>query len=55
MRKRDYLFSKSQRYGSNNSRPYILPESRVINIDNKTDFVTAEAMMKTKKYARKKI
>ncbi|PPR48319.1 MAG: CMP-N,N'-diacetyllegionaminic acid synthase [Alphaproteobacteria bacterium MarineAlpha5_Bin8] len=53
--KRDYLFSKSQRYGSNNSRPYILPESRVINIDNKTDFVTAEAMMKTKKYARKKI
>ena len=30
---RDFLMKKNRRYGSRNSRPYILPISRVINID----------------------
>ena len=40
--------NKNQRYGSKNSRPYILPDNRVINIDREIDFLTAEAMMKNK-------
>ena len=43
---RDYLMKKNQRYGSKNSRPYILPESKVINIDREIDFLTAELMIK---------
>ena len=42
--KRDYLMNKNSRYGSNNSRPYILKQNKIINIDNELDFVTAEAM-----------
>ena len=42
--KRDYLMKANSRYGSDNSRPYILDQNKVINIDNELDFVTAEAM-----------
>ena len=45
---RNYLMHKNQRYGSKNSRPYILPDNKVINIDREIDFLTAEAMMKNK-------
>jgi|TARA_B100002003_G_scaffold42379_2_gene37780 CMP-N-acetylneuraminic acid synthetase len=44
--KRNYLMNKSRRYGSKNSRPYILPPNKVINIDEEIDFLTAELMLK---------
>lgn len=47
--KRDFLMNRNKRYGSKNSRPYILPQSRVINIDNEIDFFTAEVMMNKNK------
>ena len=40
--KRDYLINKKRRYGSNNSRPYILPDKRIVNIDNEDDFLIAK-------------
>lgn len=43
---RKELMIKNRRYGSKNSRPYILPTSRAINIDNKLDFLVAEQMIK---------
>lgn len=43
---RDYLMNKKKRYGSKNSRPYILPEERTINIDNILDFYVAEKKLK---------
>ena len=47
---RTYLMIDSRRYGSNNSRPYILPTERAINIDTETDFLVAELMLKQSKY-----
>lgn len=47
--KRDYLMNKSERYGSNNSRPYVLPKKRAVNIDEASDLVLAEHMLKLKK------
>ena len=47
--KRDYLMNKSARYGSKNSRPYILPKKRAINIDEVSDLILARHMLKTKK------
>ena len=44
---------KNQRYGSKNSRPYILPEKRAINIDNEIDFLLAELMLKKIQNAKK--
>ena len=43
---RNFLMKKSLRYGSKNSRPYILPDSRTINIDNEADFITASVILK---------
>lgn len=43
--KRDHLMVDDQRYGSFNSRPYILPESRAANIDSETDFMVAEELL----------
>ena len=51
---RDFLMKKNRRYGSKNSRPYILPNSRVINIDTELDFLTAEIIIKKKIYGHKK-
>ena len=44
--KRDYLMKKNRRYGSKNSRPIILPNERVINIDTEADFLTAQSLIK---------
>ena len=43
--KRDYLMYKSKRYGSKNSRPYILPDKRAINIDTRQDLLLAEQLL----------
>jgi len=42
--KRDYLMINAERYGSYNSRPYILPEERAVNIDTEIDFMIAELL-----------
>ena len=40
--KRDYLMIEGKRYGSDNSRPYILPQERVV--DTEIDFMIAKLM-----------
>jgi CMP-N,N'-diacetyllegionaminic acid synthase len=42
---RDYLMLKDKRYGSVNSRPYILPPHRAVNIDTEIDFMIAELLL----------
>lgn len=42
---RDYLMIEGKRYGSENSRPYILPQYRAVNIDTEIDFMIAEFML----------
>ena len=44
--KRDYLMLKGRRYGSDKSRPHILPPERAVNIDTEIDFMIAELMLK---------
>jgi CMP-N,N'-diacetyllegionaminic acid synthase len=44
--KRSHLMDDGLRYGSENSRPYILPESRAVNVDTEIDFLVAEEMIK---------
>ncbi|MDG2007822.1 MAG: acylneuraminate cytidylyltransferase family protein [Alphaproteobacteria bacterium] len=44
--KRNILIDKGLRYGTKNSRAYILPEERSINIDSKRDFIIAEYLIK---------
>jgi CMP-N,N'-diacetyllegionaminic acid synthase len=43
--KRDYLMVEGKRYGSDNSRPYVLPQERAVNIDTEIDFMLAELML----------
>ena len=43
---RNVLMNKNSRYGSVNSRAYILPQERVVNIDTEIDFITAGVMLK---------
>lgn len=43
---REHIMDKGMRYGSNNSRPYVLPPERVINIDTIDDFYLAEFKVK---------
>ena len=43
---RNYLINSIERHGSKNSRPYILPLSRSINIDSIEDLITAEYFIK---------
>ncbi len=43
--KRDVLMIQNIRYGSENSRAYIMPEERTVNIDTAMDFKIAEALM----------
>jgi len=47
--KRDYLMVDGKRYGSNNSRPYILPKERAVNIDTEIDFMIAEQFIKNRR------
>ncbi len=44
--KREIIMKKGLRYGTKNSRPYILPNKRAINIDNENDFIVAEHLIK---------
>ena len=42
---RDHLMLEGRRYGSENSRPYILPPERAVNVDTEIDFLMAEKMI----------
>ena len=44
--KRKHLMVEKLRYGSRNSRPYILPQERAVNIDTIADLYAAEKMIK---------
>ena len=44
--KRDHLMNEGLRYGSDNSRPYILPNDRAANIDDEIDFLVTEEIIK---------
>lgn len=46
--KRDHLMIENRRYGSKESRPYILNENKAINIDTIYDFMIAEQIIKNK-------
>ena len=48
--KRNHLMIDSRRYGSENSRPYILPVDRAVNVDTEIDFLIAEVLIKKSKY-----
>ena len=43
---REHIMNDGMRYGSDNSRPYVLPSERVINIDTMDDFYLAEYKIK---------
>lgn len=43
--KRDYLMVDGKRYGSVESRPYVLPQERAVNIDTEIDFIVAEELI----------
>lgn len=43
--KRSYLMESNLRYGGSNSRPYILPGDRAVNIDTEMDFMICEQIM----------
>ena len=43
--RRDHLMMEGRRYGSANSRPYILPPERAVNVDTEIDFLIAEHLM----------
>jgi CMP-N,N'-diacetyllegionaminic acid synthase len=43
--KRDHLMVEGRRYGSVDSRPYILPEKRAVNVDTELDFLIAEHLL----------
>ena len=43
--KRDVLLATGARYGTANSRPYVMPEDRSVNIDGPLDMLLAEALL----------
>jgi len=45
--RRDHLMVDGRRYGSNDSRPYILPEERAVNVDTEIDFLIAEHLLRS--------
>jgi len=47
--RRDHLMVEGRRYGSKNSRPYILPSERAVNVDTEIDFLTAEKIIEGRK------
>jgi len=47
--KRDHLMKENLRYGTEDSRPYILPSQRAVNVDTEIDFLVAEQILKKKK------
>ena len=44
--KRDQIMKYNKRYGTADSRPYILSNEKAVNIDNKLDFLIAESLLK---------
>jgi CMP-N-acetylneuraminic acid synthetase len=44
--RRDHLMVEGRRYGSENSRAYILPPERATNVDTEIDFLVAEQLIK---------
>jgi CMP-N-acetylneuraminic acid synthetase len=50
---RDVLMVRDMRYGTADSRPYIFPSERTVNIDSEADWYVAEKMMEERKAARK--
>lgn len=43
--RRDHLMVEGRRYGSEDSRPYILPPERAVNVDTEIDFLIAEQIL----------
>jgi CMP-N-acetylneuraminic acid synthetase len=43
--KRDEIMIHNRRYGTRNSRPYILPPERSVNVDTEIDFILAEILI----------
>ncbi len=43
--RRSHLMLEGLRYGSFDSRPYVLPLDRAINVDNESDFLVAEHLV----------
>ena len=43
--RRDHLVIDGLRYGSKNSRPYILPPERAVNVDTEIDFLLVESLL----------
>jgi CMP-N,N'-diacetyllegionaminic acid synthase len=43
--RRDHLMVDGRRYGSIESRPYILPDERAVNVDTEIDFLIAENLL----------
>jgi CMP-N-acetylneuraminic acid synthetase len=43
--RRDHLMIEGRRYGTENSRPHVLPPDRAVNIDSEIDFLVAEMLL----------
>lgn len=43
---RDSLMLHNARYGTENSRPYVMPGEKYVNVDSPIDFILAEALLK---------
>lgn len=46
--RRDHLMVDGKRYGSVESRPYILPPERAVNVDTEIDFLVADLMLSSR-------
>lgn len=51
--RRDVLMIQDRRYGTADSRPYIFPEERTVNIDSELDWRAAEMMLRREAHAEK--
>ena len=43
---RDVLVVRGKRFGTENSRPHVMPEERSINVDTPLDFLIAEILLR---------
>ena len=41
----NYVIKNNRRYGSDNSRPFVLEPEKAVNVDTKIDFLIAEALL----------
>ncbi|MBI5625525.1 MAG: acylneuraminate cytidylyltransferase family protein [Elusimicrobia bacterium] len=44
--RRDVLMVMDRRYGTKDSRPYVFPDDRTVNIDSEADWFAAEALLR---------